>query len=33
VIKGEATYYFIDQGNLPQSPSAFALMVGLKKYF
>jgi hypothetical protein len=33
VIKGEAQYYFIDQGNLPQSPSAFALMFGVKKYF
>jgi hypothetical protein len=33
VIKGEAQYYCIDQGNLPQSPSAFALMIGVKKYF
>ncbi|MET1081789.1 MAG: outer membrane beta-barrel protein [Burkholderiales bacterium] len=33
VIKGEAQYYFIDQGNLPQSPSAFALMIGVKRYF
>jgi hypothetical protein len=33
VIKGEVQYYFIDQGNLPQSPSALALTIGLKKYF
>jgi opacity protein-like surface antigen len=32
-IKGEVTYYFIDQGTLPQSPSALTLMVGVKKYF
>ena len=33
VIKGEAQYHFIDQGDLPQSPSALTLMVGVKKYF
>jgi hypothetical protein len=33
VIKGEVQYYFIDRGDLPQSPSAFTLMVGVKKYF
>jgi hypothetical protein len=33
VIKGEVQYQFIDQGLLPQSPSALTLMVGLKKYF
>jgi hypothetical protein len=32
-IKGEAQYQFIDQGSLPQSPSAFVLMIGVKKYF
>jgi hypothetical protein len=33
VIKGEVQYHFIEQGSLPQSPSALTLMVGLKKYF
>ena len=33
VIKGEAQYHFIDQGDLPQSPSALTLMIGVKKYF
>jgi hypothetical protein len=32
-IKGEAQYFIIDQGGLPQSPSALALMLGVKKYF
>jgi opacity protein-like surface antigen len=33
VIKGEVQYFFIDQGSLPQSPSALALTIGIKKYF
>jgi hypothetical protein len=33
VLKGEAQYHFIDQGTLPQSPSALTLMFGVKKYF
>jgi hypothetical protein len=33
VIKGEAQYHFIDQGTLPQSPSALTLTIGVKKYF
>jgi hypothetical protein len=33
VLKGEVTYHVIERGNLPQSPSALTLMIGLKKYF
>jgi len=33
VVKGEAGYSFVGQGDLPWSPSGFTLTGGIKKYF